>query len=199
MVYIKELKHHTKKEILGKLDNNEKILNKLIKNNFIKEENEQYYFNYVGVIIIGNIVIKVYPKYVPDSETENNIKNHFKQVIKVIKKDKSSNKTKLENKESSDTSFNLLSLMLFFLEDYYENGLYTNMEDILEINGNGEIHWDRTINNYTPILNNNQPYYVEQETKSKIKDIYDYYRLLHEYIITQCSKYLEKHIKMNTV
>lgn len=192
MVYIKELKHHTKKEILGKLDNNEEILNKLIKNNFIKEENEQYYFNYVGVIIIGNIVIKVYPKYVPDSETENNIKNHFKQVIKVIKKDKSSNKTKLENKESSDTSFNLISLMLFFLEDYYENGLYTNMEDILEINGNGEIHWDRTINNYTPILNNNQPYYVELETKSKIKDIYDYYRLLHEYIITQCSKYLEK-------
>lgn len=192
MIYIKELKHHTKKEILGKLDNNEEILNKLIKNNFIKEENEQYYFNYVGVIIIGNIVIKVYPKYVPDSETENNIKNHFKQVIKVIKKDKSSNKTKLENKESSDPSFNLLSLMLFFLEDYYENGLYTNMEDILEINGNGEIHWDRTINNYTPILNNNQPYYVELETKSKIKDIYDYYRLLHEYIITQCSKYLEK-------
>ena len=192
MAYIKELKHHSKKEILGKLDNNEEILNKLIKNNFIKEENEQYYFNYIGIIIIGNIVIKVYPKYVPDSETENNIKNHFKQVIKVIKKDKSSNKTKLENKESTDTSFNLLSLMLFFLEDYYENGLYTNMEDIIEINGNGEIQWDRTINNYTPILNNNQPYYVELETKSKINDIYDYYRLLHEYIITECSKYLEK-------
>lgn len=192
MVYIKELKHHSKKEILNKLDNNEEILNKLIKNNFIKEENEQYSFKYVGIIIIGNIVIKVYPKYVPDSETETNIKNHFKQVMKVIKKDKSSNKTKLENEESTDTSFNLLSLMLFFLEDYYENGLYTNMEDILEINGNGEIHWDRTINNYTPIINNNQPYYVEIETKSKMNNIYDYFRLLHEYIITECSKYLEK-------
>ena len=192
MVYIKELKHHTKKEILNKLDNNEEILNKLIKNNFIKEENEQYSFNYVGIIIIGNIVIKVYPKYIPNSETENNIKEHFKQVIKVIKKDISSNKTKLENKESIDTSFNLLSLMLFFLEDYYENGLYTSMEDILEINGNGEIHWDKTINNYTPILNHNQPYFVELETKSKKNDIYDYYRLLHEYIITECSKYLEK-------
>lgn len=192
MVYIKELKHHSKKEILEKLDNNEEILNKLIKNNFMKEENEQYAFNYVGVIIIGNLVIKVYPKYVPDSETEINIKNHFKQVIKVIKKDKSSNKTKLENKESTDTSFNLLSLMLFFLEDYYENGLYTNIEDILETNGNGEIHWDRTINNNTPIINDNQPYYIELETKSKINDIYDYFRLLHEYIITECSRYLEK-------
>lgn len=195
LVYIKELKHHSKKEILEKLGNDEKILNKLLNYSFIKvEDDNQYVFDYVGVLIIGDLVIDVYPKYVPDDEDLEKIKNHYKQVIKVIKKDKSSNKkTKFENKESEDTSFNLLSLMLFFIEDYYENGVYNSLQEVLEINGNGEIHWDRTINNTYPILENNKPYYTELQTRYKMDNIYDYFRLLHEYIITECSRYLEKH------
>ena len=36
--------------------------------------------------------------------------------------------------------------MLFLLQDYYENGIYTNDINIIETNGNGEILWDKTIN-----------------------------------------------------
>ena len=41
-------------------------------------------------------------------------------------------------------------------------------------------------------IKDNNPYYVELYTRYKIDDLYDYFRLLHEYIITKCSKKLER-------
>ena len=133
-------------------------------------------------------MINAYPKYFPNED-----KVSFKQVLQVIKKYKSLHEDlEYQNDELEDISFNLLSMMIFFLEDYYEYGVYSNIKNILEVNGNGEIEWNRTINYTDPIIKNNRPYYVELYTKYKIDDLYDYFRLLHEYIITVCSKRLEK-------
>ena len=121
-----------------------------------------------------------------------NIEKDFKQTLHVIKKYKNSNENiDYETDELEDISFNLLSMMIFFIEDYYENGIYNKIQNILEINGNGEINWDRTINGTFPIIKDNKPYYTELQTKYKIDDLFDYFRLLHEYIITECSKRLE--------
>ena len=83
-------------------------------------------------------------------------------------------------------------MMIFFIEDYYENGIYNKIQNILEINGNGEINWDRTINDTFAIIKDNKPYYTELKTRYKIDDLFDYFRLLHEFIITKCSKHLEE-------
>lgn len=189
-VYIRELKYYSRKNILEILQNDEKVLDKLLKFDIVKFTNDGYQFDYVGVIIIENIIINVYPKYIT---SEDKIKSDFKQVIRVIKKyNKSKDDFNYENDELEDISYNRLSMMLFFLEDYFENGVYTNIQNILETNGNGEIDWNRTVNDNVAILQNNKPYYVELQTKYKINDLFDYFRLLHEYIITECSTYLEK-------
>ena len=189
-VFIRELKYYPKSEILEILGNNEKIFNQLIDYAVIDTENDLYHFKFVGVIIIENCVINCYPKYITN---KNNISTDFKQVLNVIKKYKKLHDDfSYENEELEDISFNLLSLMLFFIEDYFENGIYTNIQNILEINGNGEINWDRTINDNFALIKDNKPYYTELQTKYKIDDLYDYFRLLHEYIITECSKRLEK-------
>ena len=99
-----------------------------------------------------------------------------------------------QNEELEYNSFNLLSMMVFFLEDHYEYGIYSNVQNILEVNGNGEIDWNRTINYTNLIINDNKPYNVELYIKYKIDDLYDYFRLLHEYFITVCSKRLEKQV-----
>lgn len=188
-IYIKELKEYSRENIL-KLMNKESFY-KLMENDYIKKVDSNHFkFNFVGVIIVDNYIIKCYPKYIPNKD---NIKSDFAQVMKVIKKYKNLYEDfSFENENLEDISFNKLSMMIYFLEDYYENGVYTKIQKTHEINGNGEIDWDRTINNFDPIIKDNKPYYGELYTKYKINDLYDYFRLLHEYIITECSKFLEK-------
>ena len=189
-VYIREYKHYSQSAILEILGNNENIFDKLLDYEIISIDKDQYVFKFVGVIILEKYVINCYPKYIPNTD---NISSDFKQVLNVIKKFKKVHEDfSYENEELEDISFNLLSLMLFFIEDYYENGIYTNIQNILEINGNGEINWDRTINDNFALIKDDKPYYTELQTKYKIDDLYDYFRLLHEYIITDCSKRLEK-------
>ena len=176
-ISIQELKHYSKKDLLKLLKDDEKAFNKLLNHQLIQKDKDSYQLNYVGVIIIDNLVINAYPKYFPNEDKES-----FKQVLKVIKKYKSLHEDlEYQNDELEDISFNLLSMMIFFLEDYYEYGVYSNIKNILEVNGNGEIDWNRTINYTDPIIKNNRPYYVELYTKYKIDDLYDYFRLLHDY------------------
>ena len=185
-VNIREWKSYFKNKLLKLLNNNEDAFNKLLKYAIIDEDGDKYQFNYVGVIIIDNLVINCHPKYFTNYSLEE-----FKQVIRVIKKYNSSKDLDYQNEELEDISFNLLSMMVFFLEDYYEYGVYNNIKNILEVNGNGEIDWNRTINYTDPIIKDNKPYYTELYTKYKIDDLYDYFRRLHEYVITRCSKKLE--------
>ena len=186
-INIRELKPYTKNNLLKLLNNSENTFKKLIKYAIVDQEDEIYQFKYVGIIIIEKLVINCYPKYFTNYSNDN-----FKQIMQVIKKYNASNDLDYQNEELEDISFNLLSMMVFFLEDYYEYGIYSNVQNILEVNGNGEIDWNRTINYTDPIIKDNKPYYVELYTKYKIDDLYDYFRLLHEYIITVCSKQLEK-------
>ena len=188
-IYIKEWKEYSKSKILEKLDNDREAFEQLLKYAIIDKEKDKYQFRYVGVIIINDFVINCYPKYVPDKIDPN---DDFKEVLKVIKRYKSLHEDiDYQNEELEEISYNQLSMMIFFLEDYYEWGVYSNTQRILEINGNGEIDWDRTINYTTPVIKDKMPYHVELYTKYNINDLNDYFRLLHEYIITTCSKRLE--------
>lgn len=152
--------------------------------------NDTYQFNYVGVIIIDETVINCYPKYIHDKRS---IDDDFKQVINVIKRYESTYEDDAYiDMQIDKLSSNLLPMMLFFVEDYYENGVYTKIHSILEENGDGEIDWNKTVNNDLALVIDDKAYYTHLETKRKVNDLYDYFRLLHEHIITDSSKYLEK-------
>ena len=95
------------------------------------------------------------------------------------------------NDSSESSSFNLLAVLLFILQDYFENGTYTNTEDIIECNGSGEILWDKTINETFTLLSENRPYYIELQTRKRITNDFDYFKRLHECIVTKASKELQ--------
>ena len=154
-------------------------------------ENVYYYiFTFVGIMIVSGIVLKIYPKYIFKSDTPI---LQLKQILKVIEKqNKKEQFIKFHNESLENTSYNLLATILYLYNDYNEYGIYTTTQDIFEVNGNGEINWDKTINETFTLISNNKPFYPELITRKKIDDDNDYFKILHEVILTQCSKQLKK-------
>ena len=154
-------------------------------------ETEYFYvFTFVGVIVIAGRVLKCYPKYLLSADKP---KDELRQVLKVLEKYNSKEQIiRMFNDSSEGDSFNLLAVLLFLVQDYYENGVYSNTVDIIERNGTGEILWDKTINETFTLLSGNRPYYAELKTKKRITDDYDYFKRLHECILTKASKELKE-------
>lgn len=155
----------------------------------------RYVFTCVGVIIIGGFVLKCYPKYIDDVTEEQDLLLKVKQVLKVLEKyNKNTNiNINMLSDNVGEKNFNLLEVILFLLHDYYENGIYINQHTIIESNGTGSILWDRTVNQIKPIIVKNRPYYTELLTRKRVDEEENYFRRLHECILTECSKIFSNH------
>ena len=146
-------------------------------------ENEYLYvFTFVGVITIeGRVLLDA---TAPKAE--------LKQVLKVLEKYNSKKQIiRMYNDTSDSSAFNMLAVMLFLLQDYFEYGVYTNTQDIIESNGSGDILWDKTINETFTLLSNNRPYYPELLTMKRVNDDFDFFKRLHECILTRCTEELK--------
>jgi len=155
--------------------------------------NDQHYyvFVYVGVITVGRRILKIYPKYLLSA---NEPLTEMKQVLKVLEKYSNSEEqiVNLYNGDGENRSFNLLAVILFLLNDYYEYGIYNKSEDIVEVNGEGEILWNKTIDENFPIISENRPYYMELYTHKSVDDETDFFKRLHEAVLTECSRQLDE-------
>ena len=155
--------------------------------------NEEYFyvFTYVGVLVVKNIVIKCFPKYILSKEEPL---EELQEVLKVIRKYNSKEQQiiNLYNGYDEEKKFNFLAISLYILNDYHDNGIYTNQQDIVETNGEGEILWDRTINDTFALIVHKKPFYTELQTLNVINDETDYITRLHKFIITDCCKKLKK-------
>lgn len=152
-------------------------------------ENEYLYvFTFVGIIVVAGRVLKCYPKYLLTAEAP---KDELRQVLKVLEKYNSKEQiVRMFNDSSESRAFNLLAVLLFLLQDYYENGVYSNTEDMIESNGSGEILWDRTINETFALLSGDRPYYTDLQTRKRVTDDFNYFKRLHECILTRVSEEL---------
>lgn len=150
-----------------------------------------YKFDFVGIVAVKDKVVFCYPKYTTYSDKKKILKE-LKLAIKAIRKyDSKGELVHLHNRDDKG-EYNKLALSLHILQDYFENGVYTNIQEIIETNGDGEIDWDRTINKTFAYIKDNRPYYLELKTRSSQNDDFDYFKRLHESIVTQCSKYLKE-------
>ena len=150
-----------------------------------------YVFIFVGIIVIEGIILKIFPKYI--FSTVEPVKE-LKQILNVISHyNKKNQLIKIENNVfDKNESFDMLSMILYLLNDYYEYGIYNNYSVVTEVNGNGDILWDKTISKDFSLILDERPYYLEIVTRKKINDKTDYLKMLHECVLTICSKELEK-------
>lgn len=168
------------------LSNQDIILTDVVENN----PEIQYVFDFVGVVMVEGYVFKCYPKYI--SSTKKPMEQ-LKKVLKVIKKYNDKEQlVYLFNGEDENKIFNRLAVSLHLLEEYFQYGLYTNQHDVIETNGEGEILWDKTINETFALIQNNRPYYVELQTQNSVDDEMDYIKRLHECVLTQCTLELKE-------
>lgn len=132
-------------------------------------------------------MLKCYPKYI---RNQDGLKKKMCQILRVLEKYNKSKEQKMPMFQDGGegSSFDLLSVMLFLIWDYFENGIYRNTEDIIESNVAGEILWDRTINGTFPLLAQNRPYYIDLRTRRRITNDFDFFKRLHECILTKVSK-----------
>lgn len=159
-----------------------------------------YKFNFVGILIIQNIVTYVYPKYLGESNAplDDEPVTEMQQVMRVIEKySREKAQQEIYNIDlfadiDHKGRINTLSVMLYLLEDYATNGDYDEALEILEINGNGEIYWQKTIDETYPLISNNRPYYVEIYTRKKVSNDASYIKRLHAYVVSQCSYEMSK-------
>lgn len=158
--------------------------------------NNGFTFDFVGIAYTKNCILKCYPKYIDDECSQKDFdlkyKDHFKTVVKAIKKynEEKKQRVKIYNGEIKGENFNRLSVMLYILNDYFENGIYTNQKTVIETNGEGEIDWDKTINETFALIKNNRPYYFDLQTINTVNNDEDFIKLVHECIVSDCSREL---------
>lgn len=159
-------------------------------------------FDFVGFIVYCDICLYVYPKYflrkedtliLRDPLGDSDIKGMMPQLSTVIRAVKKYRDSKTNN--IADTSIeevhhireSRLAMMLYFLFDYYENGIYSNRREINEVNGNGEINWNLTIDSFQPIFVNNKPYYFSYYNQRMITNKECLASKIHLAVLKKCS------------
>ncbi|PKE39174.1 LlaJI family restriction endonuclease [Macrococcoides caseolyticum] len=151
-----------------------------------------YVLNYVGILYINHICLLVYPKFYNKIEQDkNNGFLFFKLILNVIRKYNSKIQY-IESEEANEMSnFNLLSLGLEIYSDYFESGLYINDKQMIELNTDGEILWDKTINDTTIYLVDNIPYYLDIYYYNQMKNDQDFFTVLHSTVISKITRTLK--------
>lgn len=152
-----------------------------------------YQFTFVGVILLGSTLIKCYPKYLDTNDSKKQF-DELKTVLKVIETFNAKEQViNLYNGNEEDKTFNKLVVSLHILRDYLENGLYSTQQEIAQLNGDGEILWEKTINETFAFIKNKIPYYLSYYTVDNTENDFDYIRRLHGAIVTECSKMLKQY------
>lgn len=163
----------------------------------IDDNNASYYiFNYVGVIYIDGYLLCCYPKYLfayDYIEDKPKCRQLLKQVLKVLHRyNTSSQSVQLYSMDNHSSAVSRLSMIVALLDDYFQNGLYLNTQNIHELNGDGEINWNRTINFTHPLWQEGDPYYFNFWTRRNTIDDKSFIQRIHECLLTVCSRELEE-------
>lgn len=147
---------------------------------------EVYQFCFVGMAMVGGLVIVSYPKYFRDREPSA---DELKQVFRVLRRD-AGVASLLSLSEGGESSNDRLPVMLALLDLYAEYGVYANYVEGRELNGAGVINWSRTIDNHLPLLSGGDPVYAEYESRRTLRNESDFITRLHRAVLTECSREL---------
>lgn len=154
----------------------------------VSEEDTNFYyvFDYVGLLSVGEFTVLCYPKFYLREEPS---KEDLSLLFRALERYKAEGQhIELYSSEQTTTTDNLIAVMLFLIRDYFDSGLYANRKDITELNGAGEIQWEKTINSSVAFLVDNKPFYFDMHTAKTVSDDESFFTRLHAAILTEVSR-----------
>ena len=192
MIYSRELKKYNIKDLRNQLLLDDDIIQELLNKRILtKSKDNLFSFEFVGVLILNEKVMFCLPKYAKTGDKKTIVKQLLALFGEYSKREKL-DEDELESIGSIDSKniYNMLSVIIFLMNDYFENGLYTNEKNICVINGEDEINWLKTIDEIQPLISEGEPLYLEYYTNTTQNDEENYFRQLHRYILNECTKKL---------
>lgn len=157
------------------------------------QHSSSFQFVYVGLIVLNNHLLVVYPKYIndmPSSNPDTFIASAMQQIFQVLRKH-NGKYSRIAAMNEDDAFFDSrLSLILMLLELYEEHGIYSRYEKTISDNGPGEISWERTIASTLPYIQHGRPIYINTKTKETARDDANYITCLHKAVITECTRFM---------
>lgn len=195
MIFVKELEKYNINYLKNIFQDDSSVVDYLTsKKILIKNNIGLYSMNYVGILLYKDKVVFSLPKYIKDGDFRDKAVKLLELFGQYTKREK------LEEEEletfgaiDSSNSYNMLSTIIFILNDYIENGIYTNEKDIHVLNGDSEVNWQKTIDDIMPILTDGNVLYLDYYTNAHITDQENYFMQLHKYIINECIKKLNSY------
>lgn len=169
--------------------------------------------SYVGVVEWRQNLLCFFPKYYDVTgiktadwaQPEGVISadyQHFQAVLQTIRK--------YHREEANNTSIRELSfktradldvewgysgklvIAVQLIDDYLENGRYTNMKTYDQRCGTGEIDWQRTITTEFPVISHGRPCYVDYWTRERVSHSETLIARVHEAIVADCTNRLAR-------
>ncbi len=171
---------------------NQKYLNELMKNKILTSvpADKKVKFEFVGLLEYQGELYFVLPKYIDRKSSETRKKEKMKLVLKVLRKYgklvTSTYDSRFLSSKSSYDHTSILAITDFILEDFLNHGYYSIVEKQRRMNGNGEILWDKTINELSPIISNNKPYYIDVYTYHENKNESNIVFQIHKWAVDFC-------------
>ncbi|WP_251158072.1 LlaJI family restriction endonuclease [Caniella muris] len=154
-----------------------------------------YQLVYVGLVLVDDLCIVAYPKYLPGASPGNPGTDTLlvmRQVFRVLRKIEGSYSGIAAVSEEGMRANDRLALMLMLLEHYGEYGVYSNYVRTLADNGPGDISWERTIASNLPFMSRERPVYMDYKTVESDRDAADFVTRLHRAVLTECSRFMQE-------
>ena len=199
VIYYIEEKHYSSSFISRELPT--ETINRLKELSILKKiKNKQgyYKFSFVGIIASESNIIVFLPKYLIyiDSLSEAEKESEIKLVLKVLKKysryEDLDDDVSFLSFDSSTENFSLLALVEYIINDYIEYGIYSNETTEYEYNGDGDISWEKTVENELVYSSNKQYIYLNHITDITYSNDNTYISQLHKMILNMSILFMKE-------
>lgn len=192
-IFLKELKQYhipDLKQIFGyEKEQLDRFIARLLQRGIIEKNHVSVKFTYVGFIYFEGKFAFVFPKFIEREQYDT----YYPLLVRLLKEYAEREHLAKEEIETfgdmeSEDDYNLFKTIHFLLQDYEEHGLYATDKLELELNGNGEIDWNQTIEHNHAYLSQGNILYLDLYTQNITDDEENFIRKIHMSVLTECSK-----------